>query len=170
MVYVLPVLVGLQVEDETLAVYSKLINKLDHLWFVCINLDMVFLTILAGLQVGDEILVMNSKVINELDMVYVENVLHEELQLTLTIRSCRVERPLNTSQLQQHADVYIENLMCPPPPSQTRLSDKILDELIIPKPNWGMYIKCSSSLLYNLKLTRKGLKCILGKNAIEGLE
>ena len=89
---------------------------------------------------GDEILVINSKVVAELDMVYVENIIQEATSVTLTIRSCRIDSPVNTTALMEHADMYIDNMMCPPPPSQSRISDKVIDELIVPAPNWGEYI------------------------------
>lgn len=79
----------------------------------------------------------NSKVVSDLDMVFVETMLHEANSLCLTIRSCRVERPVNTTAMMEHADMYIDNLMCPPPPSQTRISDKSISKLIVPAPSWG---------------------------------
>ena len=95
---------------------------------------------------GDEILVINGKVIAELDMVYVENILQEMTSVTLTIRSCRIESPVNTTVLMEHADMYIDNMMCPPPPSQSRISDKVIDELIVPAPNWGKFYLSSAHL------------------------
>ncbi len=91
----------------------------------------------AGLTAGDEILVINGKVVSDLDMVYVESMLAEANSLCLTIRSCRVDRPVNTTAMMEHADMYIENMVCPPPPSQARISDKTIGELIVPAPNWG---------------------------------
>ena len=70
-------------------------------------------------------------------MVYVENLLLELDSICMTIRSCRIERPVHTSALMEHADMYIENMMCPPPPSQSRISDRAIGELIVPAPNWG---------------------------------
>ena len=87
--------------------------------------------------VGDEILVINGKVVSDLDMVYVETLLQESSAICMTIRSCRVERPVNTTAMMEHADMYIENMMCPPPPSQSRISDQIIGELIVPAPHWG---------------------------------
>lgn len=49
-----------------------------------------------GLIVGDEILCLNGKIVSELDMVFVETILYKMLTLTMTIRSCRTERPYNT--------------------------------------------------------------------------
>ncbi len=91
----------------------------------------------SGLTAGDEILVINGKVVSDLDMVYVESMLAEANSLCLTIRSCRVDRPVNTTAMMEHADMYIENMVCPPPPSQARISDKTIGELIVPAPNWG---------------------------------
>ena len=104
---------------------------------ICLIFVFCYFFALSGLIVGDEILVINGKVIAELDMVYVENILQEMTSVTLTIRSCRIESPVNTTVLMEHADMYIDNMMCPPPPSQSRISDKVIDELIVPAPNWG---------------------------------
>ena len=93
---------------------------------------------MSGLITGDEILVINSKVVSDLDMVYVEGFLQEAQGVCLTIRSCRTEKPVNTTALMEHADAYIESMTCPPPPCQTRISDKVIGELIVPAPTWGM--------------------------------
>ena len=97
---------------------------------------------------GDEVLVINSKVVSDLDMVFVETMLQEANSLCLTIRSCRVERPVNTTAMMEHADMYIDNLMCPPPPSQTRISDKSISELIVPAPNWGECLNVSQFIIF----------------------
>ncbi|CAH1798643.1 unnamed protein product [Owenia fusiformis] len=89
-----------------------------------------------GLIVGDEILVINGRVVSDLDMVYIEALLQECPTVCLTIRSCRTERPTQSTLLMRHADVYIDNMMCPPPPTQSRISDKIIGDLIIPAPTW----------------------------------
>ncbi|XP_064601963.1 protein still life, isoform SIF type 1-like isoform X2 [Liolophura sinensis] len=88
---------------------------------------------LKGLLVGDEILVINGKVVSELDMVYVETLLQEAQVVCLTVRSCRTQRPYSTFMM-EHADLYIDNMVCRPPPSQSRLSQKILGELTVPAP------------------------------------
>ena len=93
---------------------------------------------------------MNGRMISELDMVYVENVLQEEDHVTMTVRSCRVDRPNTTNVMQEHADVYIENMMCPPPPSQSRISDKVIEDLVIPAPNWGKLQQRYSKYIINL--------------------
>ena len=80
---------------------------------------------------------MNGRVVAALDMVFVENLLQSEQSITMTVRSCRIDRPGTTNQLQEHADAYIENMVCPPPPSQSRISEKVLEELVVPAPNWG---------------------------------
>ena len=82
---------------------------------------------------------MNGRVVAALDMVYVENLLHDEQRLTMTVRSCKLDRPSATNQLQEHADAYIDNMVCPPPPSQSRISEKVLEELVVPAPSWGQY-------------------------------
>ena len=104
---------------------------------------------------GDEVLVINSKVVSDLDMVFVETMLQEANSLCLTIRSCRVERPVNTTAMMEHADMYIDNLMCPPPPSQTRISDKSISELIVPAPNWGECLNVSQFITFPLSPTKK---------------
>ena len=82
----------------------------------------------------------NSKVIAELDMVYVEGLLQDSDAIYMTVRSCRGEKPGVTTVQMEHADVYIENMMCPPPPMQSRISDKLIDQLIVPAPNIGEYL------------------------------
>ncbi|XP_074662751.1 protein still life, isoforms C/SIF type 2-like isoform X1 [Tubulanus polymorphus] len=89
-----------------------------------------------GLQGGDEILVINGKVVADLDMVYIESLLQEGDNIRITVRSCRSERPYGTIMM-EHADVYIDKLVCPPPPTQTRISDKAIGDLIVPAPQWG---------------------------------
>ncbi|XP_050393235.1 protein still life, isoform SIF type 1 isoform X3 [Patella vulgata] len=86
-----------------------------------------------GLIVGDEILVINSKIVSELDMVYIETLLHESRTLFLTVRSFRTQPPTSDF-ITQHADAYISNMVCPPPPSQSRISEKIIGNLIVPAP------------------------------------
>ena len=73
----------------------------------------------------------------------------------MTIRSCRVECPVNTTAMMEHADMYIDNLMCPPPPSQTRISEKSISELIVPAPNWGSYHCFSVHSLVKMSLRKK---------------
>ena len=79
-------------------------------------------------------LVINSKIVSELDMVYIETLLHESRSLFLTIRSMRTQPPRGGDFLQRHADAYISNMVVPPPPSQSRLSDRSLGNLIVPGP------------------------------------
>lgn len=83
---------------------------------------------------GDEILVINSKIVSELDMVYIETLLHESRSLFLTVRSMRTQPP-RTDFIQKHTDAYIKNMVVPPPPSQSRLSDRSLGHLIVPAPS-----------------------------------
>ncbi|XP_012937622.1 protein still life, isoform SIF type 1 isoform X2 [Aplysia californica] len=87
-----------------------------------------------GLIVGDEVLVINSKIVSELDMVYIETLLHESRTLFLTVRSMRTQPP-RSDFISQHTDAYINNMVVPPPPSQSRLSDKSLGNLIVPAPS-----------------------------------
>ncbi|XP_064629838.1 protein still life, isoforms C/SIF type 2-like isoform X4 [Lineus longissimus] len=86
-----------------------------------------------GLKAGDEILVINGKIVSELDMVYIEGMFQERESVCLTVRSCRSQRPFSAAQ-QEHADKYIQNMVVPPPPSSSRLSDKTIGELIVPAP------------------------------------
>ncbi|CAL1547658.1 unnamed protein product [Lymnaea stagnalis] len=87
-----------------------------------------------GLIVGDEILVINSKIVSELDMVYIETLLHESRSLFLTVRSMRTQPP-RTDFIQKHTDAYINNMVVPPPPTQSRLSERSLGNLIVPAPS-----------------------------------
>ena len=75
----------------------------------------------------------------ELDIEHIDHILANELQVCVTVRSCRLKKPDNTiaSALTNHADTYIDNMMCPPPPSQARISNRIIDDLIVPAPSWG---------------------------------
>ena len=82
---------------------------------------------------GDEILVINGKVISELDMVYIETLLHESRTLFLTIRSFRTKPPVSDF-ITDHANTYIDNMVCPPPPSQPRITEKVIGDLIVPAP------------------------------------
>ena len=88
----------------------------------------------SGLVVGDEILVINGKIVSELDMVYIETLLHESRTLFLTVRSMRTQPPPSEF-ITQHTDSYISNMVCPPPPSQPRISEKSLGNLIVPAPS-----------------------------------
>lgn len=136
---------GLQVEAEL----AEDVEEEDQLRVFVSEVPRGGLAHRRGLQVGDEILVLNSRVVSELDMVYVEQVLHTDLSITLTVRSCRLQRPPNTTAPNKHADVYIENMMCPPPPSQARLTEQTLDELIVPAPMWGENHNVLKQYLYN---------------------
>ncbi|XP_033741186.1 protein still life, isoform SIF type 1-like isoform X2 [Pecten maximus] len=85
----------------------------------------------TGLIIGDEILVINGKIVSELDMVYIEAMLHESMSLCLTVRSLRTQPP-PTSVAVDPAD--INRMVCPPPPSQSRISEKSLGKLTVPAP------------------------------------
>jgi len=81
-----------------------------------------------------KILVINGKIVSELDMVYIETLLHESRTLFLTVRSMRTQPPPSEF-ITQHTDSYISNMVCPPPPSQPRISEKSLGNLIVPAPS-----------------------------------
>lgn len=83
----------------------------------------------AGLKAGDEIVVLNGRVVSDLDMVFVENLLADSDIISLTVRSMSLPSGM----------VTIETPMtCPPPPSQSRLSDNSIESLKIPPPSSGM--------------------------------
>lgn len=74
-------------------------------------------------------MVINSKVVSELDMVFVESLLTESDSICLTVRSI----------YEPSGNVTIETpVTCPPPPSQSRISDNSIDSLKIPPPSSGM--------------------------------
>uniref|UniRef100_A0A8W8JLZ7 T-lymphoma invasion and metastasis-inducing protein 2 n=1 Tax=Magallana gigas TaxID=29159 RepID=A0A8W8JLZ7_MAGGI len=83
------------------------------------------------LSVGDEILVINSKIVSDLDMVYIETLLHESKSLVVTVRSLRTNHcPAAVTGSQSE----ISNMMCPPPPSQSRIPEKVIENLTVPSP------------------------------------
>lgn len=84
---------------------------------------------------GDEILAVGGKVVFDLDMVYMESLLLDSVSLCITIRSCRPHN--HSSFIMAHADTYIDHMVCPPPPSQRRLSKKVIENLTVPGPNQG---------------------------------
>ncbi|XP_048240466.1 protein still life, isoform SIF type 1-like isoform X4 [Haliotis rufescens] len=86
-----------------------------------------------GLIIGDELLVINGKIVSELDMVYIEMLLHESRTLFLTVRSLRTKPP-HSDFITEHANTYIDNMVIPPPPSQPRITDKVIGNLIVPAP------------------------------------
>ncbi|XP_077977644.1 rho guanine nucleotide exchange factor TIAM1-like [Glandiceps talaboti] len=85
------------------------------------------------LQVGDELLVINGKVVCDLDMLYIEQLVQQECALTLTVRSCR--KVYIQSEIAKETDQYIDELTCPPPPTQFRISENLIDDLIVPAPS-----------------------------------
>ncbi|XP_070568887.1 rho guanine nucleotide exchange factor TIAM1-like isoform X3 [Ptychodera flava] len=85
------------------------------------------------LQVGDELLVINGKVVCDLDMLYIEQLIQQETALTLTVRSCR--KVYIQSEIAKETDQYIDQLTLPPPPTQFRISDNLIDDLIVPAPS-----------------------------------
>ena len=84
------------------------------------------------LHIGDELLVINGRVVCDQDMLFIENLLHSATTLTMTIRSCRALFAQNQAMVDTNR--YIDQLTCPPPPSQTRLTDEMIDDLIVPAP------------------------------------
>ena len=75
---------------------------------------------------GDEILVINGKVVSELDMVFVETLLQDSHSVCLMVRSLQTPP----------AGVAIETpVTCPPPPSQSRISENSIGNLKIPPPS-----------------------------------
>lgn len=79
-----------------------------------------------GLVPGDEILVINGKVVSELDMVFVETLLQDSKCVCLTVRSLQTPP----------AGVTMETpVTCPPPPSQSRISENSIGNLKIPPPS-----------------------------------
>ncbi len=84
------------------------------------------------LHVGDELLCIEGRVICDLDMLFIENLLHTSSTVTLTVRSSRTV--FAQTQAVMDTNKYIDQLTCPPPPSQNRLTDDMIDMLIIPAP------------------------------------
>ncbi|XP_022081626.1 protein still life, isoform SIF type 1-like isoform X2 [Acanthaster planci] len=85
------------------------------------------------LHVGDELLCIQGRVVCDLDMLYIENLLQTSSSVTLTVRSSRTVFAQTQAMLDTNR--YIDQLTCPPPPSQNRLTDDMIDLLIIPGPN-----------------------------------
>ncbi|XP_035685679.1 protein still life, isoform SIF type 1-like [Branchiostoma floridae] len=81
---------------------------------------------------GDEVLVINGRVVYDLDMIYIESLLQGPA-LTLTLRTNRPESQVASLHLRT-TDMLIDQLICPPPPSQSEYEDPTLDDLIIPAP------------------------------------
>ncbi|XP_066265618.1 rho guanine nucleotide exchange factor TIAM1-like isoform X3 [Branchiostoma lanceolatum] len=81
---------------------------------------------------GDEVLVINGRVVYDLDMIYIESLLQGPA-LTLTLRTNRPESEVASLHLRT-TDMLIDQLICPPPPSQSEYEDPTLDDLIIPAP------------------------------------
>ena len=80
----------------------------------------------TGLVPGDEILVINGKIVSELDMVFVEMLLQDSHSVCLAIRSLQMPP----------SAVAIETpVTCPPPPSQSRISENSIGNLKIPPPS-----------------------------------
>lgn len=90
-----------------------------------------------GLAIGDEILVINGRIVAELDMVFIENVLQETKAVSLTLRSCQSDALVTFSDCTVFHSCGIENLMCPPPPTQMPITDENIGNLIVPAPNLG---------------------------------
>ncbi|XP_038076162.1 protein still life, isoform SIF type 1-like isoform X2 [Patiria miniata] len=85
------------------------------------------------LHVGDELLCIQGRVVCDLDMLFIENLLQTSFSVMLTVRSSRTV--FAQTQAMLDTNKYIDQLTCPPPPSQNRLTDDMIDLLIIPAPN-----------------------------------
>lgn len=91
-------------------------------------------------------MVINGKIVSELDMVYIETLLHESRTLFLTVRSMRTQPP-RPNFIQRHTDAYIDKMVVPPPPHQSRLSEKSIGNLIVPAPGI-VFCNCVVYLLF----------------------
>ncbi|GIY09128.1 hypothetical protein CDAR_534951 [Caerostris darwini] len=129
----LEVLFGFSVEAE-------LIENADHQDELCVYVSRVEENSQAyeqGLLKGDEIMVINGAIVSDLDMMYIESVLQEELSLCMMMRSSRTEPPDLQGVVMRTTDDYIESLVCPPPPSDSAISEEMIDKLIVPSPLYG---------------------------------
>ncbi|GFW20588.1 protein still life, isoform SIF type 1 [Trichonephila clavipes] len=129
----LEVLFGFSVEAE-------LIENADHQDELCVYVSRVEEGSQAyeqGILKGDEIMVINGAIVSDLDMMYIESVLQEELSLCMMMRSSRTEPPDLQGVVMRTTDDYIESLVCPPPPSDSAISDELIDKLIVPSPLYG---------------------------------
>lgn len=104
----------------------------DQLCVFVSHVEKGALAYLHDLQVGDELLVINGRVVCDLDMLFIENLLRTASSVTLTIRSCR--SVFAQTQAMVDTNSFIDQMTCPPPPSQARLTDDALGNLIIPAP------------------------------------
>ncbi|XP_075751606.1 guanine nucleotide exchange factor still life isoform X4 [Rhipicephalus microplus] len=121
------------------SVEAELVENTDHQDELCVYVSRVEEGSLAhqqGLMKGDEIMVINGAIVSDLDMMYIECVLQEELSLCMMMRSSRTEPP-DLASAMRTTDDYIESLVCPPPPSDSVLSDEMIGKLIVPSPIWG---------------------------------
>ena len=84
-----------------------------------------------GLVPGDEILVINGKIVSELDMVYVETLLQDSHSVCLAVRAL---------QMPPSAVAMETPVTCPPPPSQSRISENSIGNLKIPPPSGSKQI------------------------------
>ena len=86
---------------------------------------------ILGLVPGDEILVINGKIVSELDMVYVETLLQDSHSVCLAVRAL---------QMPPSAVAMETPVTCPPPPSQSRISENSIGNLKIPPPSGSKQI------------------------------
>ncbi|XP_053396919.1 protein still life, isoform SIF type 1-like isoform X1 [Mercenaria mercenaria] len=115
---------GLKIEAEL----AEDCDRDDDLRIYVANVRPDSLADRKGLKASDEIVIINSKVVSELDMVYVESLLTESDTIYLTVRSLYAPS----------GNVTVETPeSCPPPPSQSRISDNSIDNLKIPPPSSG---------------------------------
>lgn len=110
-----------------------------------------------GLAIGDEILVINGRIVAELDMVFIENVLQETKAVSLTLRSCQSDALVTFSDCTVFHSCGIENLMCPPPPTQMPITDENIGNLIVPAPNLGNCKEIPDLLRMRIRNTESGM-------------
>ncbi|GAB6032814.1 hypothetical protein CHUAL_012017 [Chamberlinius hualienensis] len=121
------------------SVEAELIENTERHDELCVMVSRVeekSLAMQQGIIKGDEIMVINGAIVSDLDMMYIESVLQEELSLCMMMRSCRTEPPEYTN-LMKSTDDYIEQLVCPPPPNDSALSEEMITGLIVPSPAWA---------------------------------
>ena len=96
---------------------------------------------------GDEILVINGKIVSELDMVYVETLLQDSHSVCLAVRAL---------QMPPSAVAMETPVTCPPPPSQSRISENSIGNLKIPPPSGSQQILKNTE--YTVNLCKRPLK------------
>uniref|UniRef100_T1ITC4 T-lymphoma invasion and metastasis-inducing protein 1 n=1 Tax=Strigamia maritima TaxID=126957 RepID=T1ITC4_STRMM len=110
------------------SVEAELVENADRQDELCVMVSRVedrSLAMQQGIIKGDEIMVINGAIVSDLDMMYIESVLQEELLLCMMMRSCRTEPP-DFVNIMKTTDEFIEQLVCPPPPSDSALSEEMI--------------------------------------------